>query len=90
MIPQGIQSIIKQMPEILEDGENGLPGIMRNLLERLTENLKEMSRQVDELEKQLVLWHRENEASRRVAEISGIGPITASAIVATVGGSQGI
>ena len=52
VIPQGIQSIIKQMPEILEDGKNGLPGIMRNLLERLTENLKEMSRQVDELEKQ--------------------------------------
>lgn len=85
VIPQGIQSIIKQMPEILEDGENGLLGIMRTLLERLTENLKEMSRQVDELEKQIVLWHRENEASRRLAEISGIGPITASAIVATVG-----
>ncbi|HRB97934.1 MAG TPA: IS110 family transposase [Nitrosomonas sp.] len=85
VIPRGIQSIIKQMPEILEDGENGLLGIMRALLERLTENLKEMSRQVDELEKQIVLWHRENEASRRLAEISGIGPITASAIVATVG-----
>jgi len=85
VIPQGIQSIMKQMPEILEDGENGLPGMMRNLLERLTENLKELDRQVDELEKQIVLWHRENEASRRLAEISGIGPITASAIVATIG-----
>ena len=59
--------------------------MMRTLLERLTENLKEMNRQVEELEKQIVLWHRENEASRRLAEISGIGPITASAIVATVG-----
>jgi transposase len=85
VIPQGIRSIMKQMPEILEDGESGLPGTMRNLLARLTENLKEMDRQVDELEKQIVLWHRENEASRRLAEIGGIGPITASAIVATVG-----
>ena len=85
VIPQGIRSIMNQMPEILEDGENGLPGMMRTLLERLTENLKEMNRQVEELEKQIVLWHRENEASRRLAEISGIGPITASAIVATVG-----
>ena len=59
VMPQGIHSIMKQMPEILEDGENGLLGIMRALLERLTENLKEMSRQVDELEKQIVLWHRE-------------------------------
>lgn len=85
VIPQGIRSIMNQMPEILEDGENGLPGMMRTLLERLTENLKEMNRQVEELEKQIVLWHRENEASRRLAEISGIGPNTVSAIVATVG-----
>lgn len=85
VIPQGISSVMKQMPEVLEDGENGLPGTMRNLLERLTENLQEMDRQVDELEKQIMFWHRENEASRRLAEIGGIGPITASAIVATVG-----
>jgi len=85
VIPQGIHSIMKRIPEILEDGENGLPGTMRNLLERLTANLKEMDRQVDELERQIQLWHRENEASRRLAEIPGIGPITASAIVATVG-----
>jgi transposase len=85
VISQGIHSIVKRVPEILEDGENGLPGTMRNLLKRLTENLKEMDRQVDELEKQIQGWHRENEASRRLAEIPGIGPITASAIVATVG-----
>jgi len=85
VIPQGIRTILKQVPEILEDGENGLPGMMRNLIDRLTENLKEMDRQVNELEKQIGLWHRENEASLRLAEIAGIGPITASAIVATVG-----
>jgi len=88
VIPQGIGQIMKQVPEILEDGENGLPGTMRNLIDRLTENLKEMDRQVNELEKQIGLWHRENEASRRLAEIAGIGPITASAIVATVGDAR--
>jgi transposase len=85
VISQGIHAIVKRIPEILEDGENGLPGTMRNLLQRLTENLKEMDRQVDELEKQIQLWHRENEASRRLAEIPGVGPITASAMVATIG-----
>ena len=88
VIPQGIRSITKQMPEILEDGENGLPGAMRNLLERLTENLKEMDRQVKELEEKIQLWHRENAASRKLAEIPGLGPITASAIVATVGDAR--
>jgi len=88
VIPQGIRSIMKQIPEILEDGENGLPGTMRNLIERLTENLKEMDRQVKELEAQIQLWHRENVASRKLAEIPGLGPITASAIVATVGDAR--
>lgn len=88
VIPQGIRSIEVRIPEILEDGENGLPGAMRNLIDRLAANLKEMDRQVDELEGQIQRWHRENEASRKLAEIPGIGPITASAIVATVGGAK--
>ncbi len=88
VIPQGIQSIMKRIPEILEDGENGLPGTMRNLIERLTENLKEMDRQARELEAQIQQWHRENAASRKLAEIPGLGPITASAIVATVGDAR--
>lgn len=85
VMPQGIHSIMKRMPEILEDSENNLPGVMRKLLERLTENLKVIDRQVVELERQIQLWHRENEASSKLAEIPGIGPLTASAIVATVG-----
>ena len=88
MIPKGIASITKQVPEILEDGENGLPGAMRNLIERLAANLKETDRQVKELEAQIQKWHRENEASLKLAEIPGLGPITASAIVATVGDAR--
>jgi len=85
VIPKGIEAIAKRIPEILEDGENGLPGTMRRLLERLADNLKEMDRQEKELDAQIRAWHNENEASRKLAEIPGIGPITASALVASVG-----
>ncbi|MEJ1958402.1 MAG: IS110 family transposase [Nitrosomonadales bacterium] len=85
VIPPGISQTMKQVPEILADGENGLPGAMRNLIDRLTENLKEMNRQVKELEAQIQKWHHENEVSLKLADIPGLGPITASAIVATVG-----
>src|SRR3990170_2936975 len=57
IIPQGIKSIAQRMPDILEDGENGLPGTMRKLLERLNDHLKEIDRQVSELELQIKLWH---------------------------------
>jgi transposase len=85
VIQKGIDAIAKHVPEVLEDAGNGLPGAMRRLLERLTDNLKEMDRQVNELEAQIRTWHNENAASMKLAEIPGIGPITASAIVATVG-----
>ena len=85
VIPQGIRSIVKRMPDILEDVENGLPGTLHKLLERLNDHLKELDCQVAELELQIKLWHKENEASQRLEAIPGIGLITASAIVATVG-----
>jgi transposase len=88
VIPKGIGHIAKRLPEILEDGENALPGMMRELVERLGENLKEMDKQVGELERQIKLWHRENEQSRKLEAIAGIGPITASAFVATVGDAK--
>lgn len=84
-IPQGIGHIAPRLPEILEDGENELPGRLRLLLTRLGEHLKEMDRQVTELEREIISWHRENEASRKLAEMPGIGPITASALAASVG-----
>ena len=88
VIPQGIGHIAKRLPQILEDGENDLPGMLRQLLERLRENLTDMDRQVGEMEQQIKLWHRDNEQSRELEAIPGIGPITASAFVATVGDAK--
>ena len=48
VMPKGMGHIAKRLPEILEDGENGLPGMMRELIVRLGENLKEMDKQVGE------------------------------------------
>src|SRR5271165_6248263 len=88
VIPQGMAPLAKRVPEILEDGENGLTGSFRQLLQRLMEHLKELDRQVGELEREIQVWHRENEASRKLAKIPGIGPITASALVASVGDAK--
>ncbi len=88
VIAKGIGHIAKRLPEILEDGENALPGMMRELLQRLGANLQDMDKQVRELERQIVLWHRENEASRKLEAIAGIGALGASAMVATLGDAK--
>jgi len=88
VIPQGIGHIAKRLPEILEDGENGLPGMMRQLVRALGEQLKGVDNQVEEMERQIKLWHRDSEPSRTLEAIAGIGPITASAYVASVGDAK--
>ena len=41
-----------------------------------------------ELEIQIKAWHRESPASLKLAEVPGIGPITATAMVASVGNAR--
>lgn len=88
VIPQGIGHIARRLPQILEDGENGLPAAFRSLLARLGEHLKALDGEASELEAQIQAWHRQNEASLRLARIPGIGPITASALVASIGDAK--
>jgi transposase len=88
VIPKGISHIAEHLPDILEDGENGLPGVMRQLIQRLGENLKALDEQAAELERQIKHWHCENEQSSQIAAIAGIGPLTASAFVATLGDAK--
>jgi len=87
-IPQGIGQISKRLPRILEDGENDLPGLFRGLLQRLGEHLKQLDLQVSELDSRILLWHRQHEGSCRLAQIRGIGPLTASALVASIGDAR--
>jgi transposase len=89
VIPQGITHIARRVPELIEDASNDLTGSFRLLIERLMEHLNELDRQVRELEAQIQRWHRDNEASLKLAQVPGIGPITATALVASVGDAKG-
>lgn len=88
VVPQGIAKLAGRVPELIEDASNELPGSFRLLIDRLMAHLKELNRQVGELEAQIKAWHRENMLSRKLELVPGIGPITASALVATVGDAK--
>ena len=85
IIPQGIGNIARRVPQLLEDASNELPGTFRALIDRLLEHLKALDEELAQLEAQIKAWHRENEASRRLEQIPGIGPMTATALLATMG-----
>lgn len=84
VVPQGIGNITARVPELIEDAHNELPGAFRLLIQRLLEHLKVLDAQVDELRGQIQAWHRSNELSLKLAQVPGIGPITASALIASI------
>jgi transposase len=88
IVPQGIGYVASRVPELIEDADNELPGSFRVLIQRLLDHLKELGRQVQELEAQIQAWHRGSDLSTRLAQVPGIGPITASALVASVGDAK--
>lgn len=54
-------------------------------LEALAAQWSALNERIRELERAILREHRANEASRRLATIPGIGPITATALMATIG-----
>ena len=88
VLPQGIGHVVRRVPGIIEDGENDLPGSFRLLIGRLVDHLRELDRQVGELEAAIQSWHRQNTASQKLARVPGIGPLTASAMAASIGDAR--
>ena len=88
VLPVGPHRVLSQVPAILEDGENGLPDLLRQLIQRLYDHLKQLAAEIAHCEALLAAWHRQNEASQRLAVVPGVGVLTATAMVATVGDAK--
>jgi transposase len=81
----GIRQVRVGVPELIEDGERDLPPLFRQLLWRLHEHLRELDAQVTALDRDITAWHQTNEDSQRVAQVPGIGILTVTALVASIG-----
>lgn len=73
------------MPLLLEDAENGLTIDFRTLLEGLQQDLTTLDERVDDLDKKIKTLASSNTDAKRLQQISGIGPITATALVCAIG-----
>lgn len=78
--PSGVRQALKA----LEEQGCDLPEAAQAALRALAVQLSELQDRIDDLEQRILAWHRASETSRRLATIPGIGPITATAIAATV------
>jgi transposase len=81
----GLVKVRQQLPDILEDAENGLTMAARTVFADLQEQLIELDRQVTAYDDKIQTVHRASEASQRLSTVPGIGPITATALLAALG-----
>lgn len=83
--PRGIAKLRRALPQWLEELENGLSERFRRLLAGLWEDLHELDRRVSVLDGELKAIAKSNAQARRYLKLRGIGPVGATALVATLG-----
>ena len=82
---QGASKVTALIGIIQDHQDDRLPALARQALGSLIRQYEMVQEQILGLERQLMSWHRSTEASRRLATIPGVGVITATALVATIG-----
>jgi transposase len=85
IVPQGVASLRRQLPQILEDAENGLPALAREVLAGLLDQFHELDNDIAQYDCKIRELAKLSEPARRLLQVESIGPMTATAIVASMG-----
>ena len=83
--PVGIQQLRRALPIWLEDAENGLTDAFRALLADLATDLRHLDERIDSLDKLIERSVKDDPMARRLLELRGVGPLTASALAGALG-----
>ena len=84
-VRKGRASLDKAVQGVLERLKERLPPYLIALLEEQHRRLGELDEQIDGIEKQLLAIARQNDTCKRLLKIPGVGPLIATAAVATMG-----
>ena len=83
--PRGTAALLRRLAEVLEDAENELPMDARSLLRELGDEVRRQNERVGMFEAQLRAAAQRMPACQRLIGIPGVGMLTATALVASVG-----
>lgn len=87
-IRQQARSLRREVPEILEDAENGLTHVARQLVAGLYEQLRTQERHIEETEQLIQDLGKQHEVVRRLETVPGIAWLTATALFAAIGDAR--
>src|SRR5271170_142153 len=82
--PVGRHGVEQLLGVAADSNDNRLPEVARVCVAALGAQLRMLKAQIPEFDRMIRAWHRSSEASRRLDDIPGIGPVLATALVASV------
>ena len=88
IMPQGISYVRKQLPVIVEDLNNILSSCARDYFSELYSEFVELDLLIAKYEARILAMAKNHEDCKRLLKIPGVGPLTATAIVAHVGNAS--
>jgi transposase len=83
--PKELLHLRLAIPRWLDDQENGLSERFRRLLRGLWRDLQTLDERIEELDREIGQIARQDPVAMRLQQVRGIGPLTATALLATVG-----
>lgn len=87
-IPAGISQFRGAIADVLEDAENELTDLTRQLMTDLYQRLLELDGQITDYERRIERLSRERPVCQRMQKVEGVGVLTATALMATVGDAK--
>ena len=82
--PVGRNGIEELLYVVSDASDRRLPEVARACVAALGTQLRMLKAQILQFDRMIMAWHKSNEASRRLDDIPGIGPVLATALVASV------
>ena len=84
-VPQGFASLLRALPEILEDGDNELPDLYRPTLHRLQQRLIELREDIEAMTREVEQLVKAHPVCQKLTALEGVGPIGALSLYAVLG-----
>ncbi|MEN8259475.1 MAG: IS110 family transposase [Pseudomonadota bacterium] len=81
---QGIAGAKRLVAVLADETDDRIPPLARRVLAELVGQLRGAMARIDTLEREMKAWHKASDVSQRLATIPGVGPVTATALAATV------
>ena len=82
--PVGRQGVEQLLGVVADANDNRLPEVARDCVAALGAQLQMLKAQILQFDRLISAWHRSSEASKRLDAIPGVGPVLATALVASV------